>query len=121
MALMMSRKKSGGAGTATYTDVSSSLTSSANQNYVVSTTADLSEYDELIITATYNSAKTGSFTSVTGCTKLYEIDHGHTIETYNNNVKLVVISDISASGFTLSGTAVGTGGSGVSAIGVKYA
>ena len=105
----------------TYTDISSSLTSGANQNFTVSSSADLSEYDAIVIRATYASGKNGNFTA-SGCTIVYQLNASAQLDTTTTAEKLVMINDISASGFTLTNaTSVsGTGGSKVVGFGIKF-
>lgn len=103
----------------TYTNITSSLNASASQNFVVSTTSDLSEYDAIVIAAGFNSSKTGNFTA-SGCTIVEQLATGFTVESYTYQNKLVLINDVSASGFTLTGSGTGTGGAGVMGFGIKF-
>ena len=105
----------------TYTDISSSLTSGASQNFTVSSSADLSEYDAIVLRATYNNGKAGDFTA-SGCTIMYQLNALAALDTTTTAEKLVMINEMSPSGFTLTNaTAVtGTGGSKVVGFGIKF-
>lgn len=123
MALIKSCLAAGGGSMAnwTYTDISSNLTSGANQNFTVSTAADLSEYDAIVIRATYAQGKNGDFTA-SGCTIAYQLNASAALDTTTTAEKLVLITDINAAGFTLTNatTVTGTGGSKVVGFGIKF-
>lgn len=123
MALIKSCLASGGGSMAnwTYTDISANLSSAANQSFVVSSTADLSEYDAIVIRATFASGKNGDF-NASGCTIAYQLNASAALDTSTTAEKLVMIKDISASGFTLTNatSVTGTGGSKVVGFGIKF-
>ena len=105
----------------TFTNISSSLTASSSQNFTVSTSADLSEYDAIVIRATYSSNKTGDYTA-SGCDIVYQLNNVAALDTTSTAEKLIMINNISASGFTLTNatTVTGTGGSNVVGFGIKF-
>ena len=85
----------------TFTNITSQLTATTAQDFVVSSTADLSEYDAISICAVYNSAKTGDYTQVTGCSIVYQINKSASLDVEHMTLKNVLINNISSSGFTL--------------------
>ena len=123
MALIKSCLASGGGDMSnwTYTNISTSLSSAASQNFVVSSSADLSEYDAIVIRATFSSNKTGDFTA-SGCTIAYQLNEAAALDSSTTAEKLVLITDIDENGFTLTNatSVTGTGGSKVVGFGIKF-
>ena len=114
-------KKLDSLSTDSVTDISSKLSTYANQTHgVTSNGNDLSEYDCIVLCATYQQNKTGDFTSFAGCECL--IQAGWHAQGSSSNVvesvHLCVLKNITGA-INIYGNSVGTGGTSVRAFGFK--
>ena len=104
----------------TCTDISSKLTAYASQNHGFRSSESLAGYKYIVVCAIYQSGKTASFSSFSGCSCLKQISWTANGETTTNpvSVHLVILTNITGA-INVSASSVGTGNVSVRAFGLK--